>query len=130
MSDLRDPSGYNLKLATAPPQTIAPAISKQSTTANLANGAQIDLEFTIDQVPILDMMLSADQVLTVQTFVRIDTTDTYRQIDNDINSAGSAKYERMLDGKRFPGSLLRVRIINNSGVATTRLAAEVQARST
>lgn len=129
MSDNRDPSGYNLKLANLPPQVIAPAISKQSTTVNLANGASISFDFSIDQTPFADMMVSADRNLTVRTFVRIDQNDTFRQIDNDIAYNTGATYDRMLDGKRFPGTLFRVTIINNSGAPTTRLTAEVQVRS-
>lgn len=129
MSDLRDPSGYAIRLSSAPPQTVAPAVSKLSTTANLAAGASIDFEFSMDQTPFVDMMLSSDQNLTVRTFVRIDQTDTYRQIDNDINYVAGTSYDRQLDGKRFPGSLLRVRILNPGAVATTRLNAEVQVRS-
>lgn len=130
MSDLRDPSGYAIRLSSAPPQTVAPAISKLSTTVNLAAGASISFDFTIDQAMIADMMVSADQNLTVRTFVRIDQSDTFRQIDNDINYVTGTSYSRMLDGKRFPGTLLRVTIFNDtSGVATTRLAAEIQVRS-
>lgn len=130
MSDRRDPSGYTIRLSSTPPVSVVPAISKLSTTANLAAGASVDLEFNIDQVQFLDMMLSADQDLTVQSFVRIDQSDTFRQIDNDIPYTAGIKYERMLDGKRFVGTLLRIRITNPGAVATTRLGAEIQARST
>lgn len=133
MSDLRDPSGYNLRLAAAAPSVIAPAISKISTTANLAGGASIDMELNIDQTPWIDMMLSSDQNLTVQTFVRIDQADTFRQVDNDIPYVAGIKYARALGlnsgGSRFPGTLIRIRITNPGAVATTRLAAEVQARA-
>ena len=134
MSDLRDPSGYNLVLAATAPVVIAPAISKITTTANLAAGASVDLELSIDQVPFLDMILSADQDLTVQTFVRLDSSDTFRQIDNDIPYTAGIKYDRMLGsntgGTRMAGSLLRIRITNPGLVDTTRLSAEIQARST
>lgn len=133
MSDLRDPSGFNIILAATPPTAVVPAVSKLSSTVNLGAGASIDFEFQIDSVPLLDMMLSADQNLTVQTFVRIDQTDTFRQIDNDIPYVTSAAYTRILgtnaDGARFPGTLLRVRVTNPGAVATTRFGAEVTARS-
>lgn len=129
MSDLRDPSGYAVKLSAVPATVIAPSIAKLSTTANLAPGAFIEFEFTMDQSPIADMMVSADQNLTIATFVRIDQTDTYRQIDNNIPYNAGVTYDRMLDGKRFPGTLWKVRITNTSAIATTRLNAEVQVRS-
>ena len=129
MSDRRDPSGYNLRLSTAPPQTVAPAVSKLSTTVNLANGASISFDFNIDQTPFADMMVSSDRNLSITTLVRIDQNDTFRQIDNPIPYNAGATYDRMLDGKRFPGSVFRVTILNNSGAPTTRLSAEVQVRS-
>jgi len=133
MSDRRDPSGYNIRLTATPPTAVVPAVSKLSTTANLADGASVDLEFQIDSVPLLDMILSSDRDLTIQTFVRIDENDTFRQVDNDIPYVADVKYARILgtnsDGHRIPGTLFRIRITNSSGVATTRLLAQAIARS-
>jgi len=133
MSDRRDPSGFNVRLTATPPTVIAPAVSKLETTANLANGASVDLELAIESTPFFDMMLTSDRDLVVQTFVRINAADTFRQIDNDIPVVADTKYVRVLgtnsSGHRLPGSLLRVRITNSSGAPTTRLIAQLLARA-
>jgi len=133
MSDRRDPSGFEVVLTATPPTAVVPAVSKISSTVNLAAGASIDFEMQIDSVPFLDMMLSSDVDLTVQTFVRIDQDDTFRQVDNDTPYVASTSYTRILgtnaDGHRMPGTLLRVRITNPGAVATTRMLAQLIARS-
>ena len=132
--DSYDPSNYTVPSdAAGSTVTSLPQVSHQETTANLANGASIDFDFNIDYNPLFDMFVFADQALIVRVFIRQGAADTYRQLGADylvpINTMQDVL--RNLDGSplRVPGSQVRVRLLNSSGVATTVLTAQVHSRS-
>jgi hypothetical protein len=128
----RDPSVFNYSpaLAGSGTSTLVPEVQKQQTTVNLAAAASIDFDFNVDTDPIFDMFVFADQILDVLIFLRQGASDTFRQLDAAIYASGVANVlKQLLTGVRFAGSQVRVRLINNSGVATTVLSAQVHARS-
>ena len=105
-----------------------PSAVVQQSIVNLANGAQVDFDFLIDYNPWLDMFLSSDVALVVRVFVRESATGTFRQLGADYAVALSANAQQPFTRLRVPGSEARVRVLNNSGGASTRLQAQVHSR--
>lgn len=129
----RNPSLFNAPPSSAPATvTAVPQYQQKTTTLNLNGQASVDLDFTIDVTPWIDMFVFLDQAGIVRLFVREATSGTYRQLGADyplVASVLTQPFTRL----RVPGSQLRVRLINNAAAgaanATTVLAAQVHARS-
>lgn len=129
-SPVNDPNAFNIILSATPPTAVVPAVDHAETDVNLATGASIDFDFNIDQTPIVDGMVRADQALIVRCFTRLSPSDTFVQILNDILVAADiTKFTIALNVQRFPGSQLRIRVLNNSGFPTTTLRAQFHIRS-
>lgn len=132
MQSDRDPNVfiYSPGVASAGTTTTVPQVSVQQTTVNLANGASIDFDFTTDTGPLFDLFVFADQVLDVHIFLRQGAADTYRKLDNATYAQGVANVmKQLIRGLRLAGSNVRIRLVNNSGAATTVVSAQVHARS-
>ena len=110
---------------------IVPQMQKIITRANLGVAGTFDMEFNIDYLPLLDVMLFADQAIDIELYLRSEASDAYRRLDNAVFASGTASVLRQpIRGLRLAGSMLRVRFVNNSGVATTDLLAQATIRST
>ena len=110
------------------PTTVIPQFQRQQSTTNLADGASVDFDFSVDTQPVFDAWVFSNVALLVQIFARISDSDTYRQIGGDIPVAASVGTQA-LQGRRVPGRQVRVRVLNSSGGASTTLEAQVTARS-
>jgi len=121
---------YAPAVAGSATTTVVPQVQSQQTTANLAAGAAITFDFVIDTNPIFDLFVFADQVLTINVYIRQSGSDTFRLLNNAQYAAGIANVlGDLIAGQRFPGSQVRIELKNNSGVGTTILSAQVHSRS-
>ena len=131
----RDPSLYQALPSTAAGAPIVPQVAKQTTTVNLGIGASIDFDFASDSAPIFDLLVFADQIITVVIFIQQAAGLAFRQWGNTyVMPAASTLWAPFSPGPpgggiRIPGTTVRIELQNNSGVATTVLEAEVQQRS-
>ncbi len=127
-----DPGRYVIPDAAAviPPITFLPQSVHQETLANLGIGGSINFDFHTDLNPIFDLFVFADQVITVNVFLRQSDADTFRLLNNAAYGVGVINVlTQVMQGARFSGSQVRIQLANNSGVATTTLSAQVHSRS-
>jgi len=127
----QDPNVLNVPpAASATSATVVPQVTAQYTTVNLANGAAINFDFNADTGPLFDCIVFADQVLTVNIFLRSGPADIYRLLDGAAYGQGVANLmKQVIRGLRLGGSNVRIQVLNNSGTPTTVLSVEVQSRS-
>lgn len=129
----RDPGEWNVPPAAGggiPVVAIVPQMQKQGTLANLGIAGTFDMDFNIDYTPILDVMLFADRAIDIELWLRQSDADTFRRLDDAVFASGTANILRQpIRGLRVAASMLRVRFVNNSGVATTILSAQAHVRS-
>jgi hypothetical protein len=121
-----DPSGYNITgpSAVLGTITIAPAVTSNLVTVNLAIGGTVSVDVNIDSTPILDVMLFADQIVDVNVYLRASDTDTFRLLDGTVQGVGVANVMKQpIRGLRLAGAQARVEFVNNSGVALTVFSA-------
>lgn len=132
------PVDRNPSLFNAPPSLAAATITSvpqyqlKTTTVNLNGQASVDLDFTIDVTPWLDMFVFMDQAGIVRLFTREGSSGIYRQLGADYPIVASV-LTQPITRLRIPGSQLRVRLINNAAAgaanATTVLVEQIHARS-
>ena len=121
-----DPSGYEIPGASASIGTVTVSSSSVTieSTANILAGGTTPLDFNIDANCILDVMLFADQAITVNVYLRAGPLDTFRLLDNAAQGVGVANVMKQpIRGLRLAGSQARVEFVNNSGVPTTVFSA-------
>jgi hypothetical protein len=126
-----DPSGYNIPGISAS-IGVVPVSSNPTTNLSIVNliaGGATVMDFNIDGNPILDVIVFADQIITVNVYVRTSPTDTFRLLDNAAQGVGVAnQMKQPVRGLRVGGSQARVEFVNNSGVPTTVFVAEATFR--
>lgn len=125
-----DPSEFSNQVSSGLPTAVAiPQASHQESTSDLAaGGGYAEFLFSIENSPILDGYVFADREMTLQLFVRLNSADTFRQLETDFVIPANILTQPFA-GKRLPGSQVYILVTNNQGGPTTVFRAQFHVRS-
>lgn len=106
---------------------VIPGVDRRESSAQISNGANLDIEVPCTCNPVFDVTVYADRALTLTVLVQAVAGGTFRQQGAPI-SIPASQMTVPITGRRIAGVATKLRFSNASGSATTTCEITVTSR--